>query len=59
MERNEKREIQEGGVGWGVGGFEGEGGGGWMERHLNYLVLIKLLLPDADVRDRKDYSVAD
>lgn len=25
---------------------------------LNYLVLI-LLLPDADVRDRKDYAVAD
>lgn len=26
---------------------------------LSYLVLIKLLLPDADVRDRKDYAVAD
>lgn len=41
------------------GDLRGKEVGGWMERHLNYLVLIKLLLPDADVRDRKDYSVAD
>lgn len=36
---------------------EKEGGG--TERCQNYLVLIKLLLPDADVRGRKDYAVAD
>lgn len=58
-EKQEKRDPGGWGVVWGFLGGRGCVWGWWMERHLNYLVLIKLLLPDADVRDRKDYSVAD
>lgn len=49
IERNEKREWKnQRVVDWGAGGA-------WVA---NYLVLIKLL-PDADVRGRTDYAVAD